>query len=132
MRYLLDTNTCIAFLKNNAQVVSHIQRVGVDSLCLCSVVKAELWFGACKSERVEHNQQKLRAFFEVFDSLPFDDLAVENYGDIRAKLSKVGTPIGANDLLIAAIAKAHQVTLVTHNTREFERVGDLLLADWLK
>lgn len=132
MRYLLDTNTCIAFLKNNAQVVSHIQCVGIDHLCLCSVVKAELWFGACKSERVQDNQQKLRAFFEVFDSLPFDDLAVEYYGDIRAKLSKIGTPIGANDLLIAAIAKAHQVTLVTHNTREFERVGDLFLADWLK
>lgn len=130
MRYLLDTNTCIAFLKNNAQVVSHIERVGIDALCLCSVVKAELWFGACKSERVQDNQQKLRAFFEVFDSLPFDDLAVEHYGDIRAKLSKMGTPIGANDLLIAAIAKSHQTTLVTHNTREFERVTGLILTDW--
>lgn len=130
MRYLLDTNTCIAFLKNNEQVVSHIRRVGVDNLCLCSVVKAELWFGACKSERMLDNQQKLRAFFDVFDSLPFDDMAVEHYGEIRARLSKQGTPIGANDLLIAAIAKSHQTTLVTHNTREFERVTGISLVDW--
>ncbi len=86
MRYLLDTNTCIAFLKNNAQVVSHIERVGIDALCLCSVVKAELWFGACKSERVQDNQQKLRAFFEVFDSLPFDDLAVEQFSSLATSV----------------------------------------------
>ncbi len=65
------------------------------------------------------------------DSLPFDDNAVEHYGEIRAILAKAGTPIGANDLLMAAIARAHQVTVVTHNLREFMRVPALQIETWL-
>ena len=63
-------------------------------------------------------------------SLPFDDLAAEAYGRIRARLEQAGQLIGPNDLLIAAIAVAHQVTLVTHNTREFQRVEGLQIDDW--
>jgi tRNA(fMet)-specific endonuclease VapC len=132
MMYLLDTNTCIAFLKGNQAVVEKIRTVGIENLMLCSVVKAELWFGACKSERVTANQAVLREFFMQFSSVPFDDKPIEHYGDIRTLLSKAGKPIGANDFLIAAIAKANQLTLVTNNTKEFIRVPDLLLADWLK
>jgi tRNA(fMet)-specific endonuclease VapC len=131
MRYLLDTNTCIAFLKNNQFVVEKVRQIGIRQLCLCAIVKAELWFGACNSEKIIENQQKIKEFFEYFDSLDFDDRAIEHYGEIRAKLSKSGTPIGANDLLISAIAKAHNVTLVTHNTREFKRVDGLLIDDWI-
>ncbi|MCI5148903.1 MAG: type II toxin-antitoxin system VapC family toxin, partial [Candidatus Electrothrix sp. MAN1_4] len=65
-------------------------------------------------------------------SLPFGDEAVADYGEIRAALAKAGTPIGPNDLLIAAVAKAHDVTLVTHNVGEFSRVHGLLLEDWHK
>ncbi|MDO9214979.1 MAG: type II toxin-antitoxin system VapC family toxin [Methylococcales bacterium] len=131
MKYLLDTNTCIAFLKGNQTVVEKIRLVGIENLLLCSVVKAELWFGACKSERVTANQAVLKEFFMQFSSISFDDNAIEHYGDIRALLSKVGKPIGANDFLIAAIARANQLTLITNNTREFVRVPDLLLEDWL-
>lgn len=131
MKYLLDTNTCIAFLKGNQTVVEKIRLIGIENLCLCSIVKAELWFGACKSERVTANQAVLKEFFAQFSSVPFDDNPIEYYGEIRALLSKAGKPIGANDFLIAAIAKANQLTLVTNNTREFIRVPDLLLEDWL-
>jgi tRNA(fMet)-specific endonuclease VapC len=131
MKYLLDTNTCIAFLKGNQIVVEKIRLVGIENLLLCSVVKAELWFGACKSERVTANQAVLKEFFMQFSSISFDDNAIEHYGDIRALLSKAGKPIGANDFLIAAIARANQLTLITNNTREFVRVPDLLLEDWL-
>lgn len=132
MRYLLDTNTCIAFLKGNQAVVEKIRTVSIENLLLCSIVKAELWFGACKSDRVTANQAVLREFFTQFSSVPFDDNPIEHYGDIRALLSKAGKPIGANDFLIAAIARANQLTLVTNNTREFIRVPNLLLDDWLK
>lgn len=131
MKYLLDTNTCIAFLKGNQTVVEKIRTIGIENLCLCSIVKAELWFGACKSERVTANQAVLKEFFAQFSSLAFDDNSIEHYGEIRALLSKAGKPIGANDFLIAAIAKANQLTLITNNTREFIRVPDLLLEDWL-
>lgn len=131
MKYLLDTNTCIAFLKGNQTVVEKIRTIGIENLCLCSIVKAELWFSACKSQRVTANQAVLKEFFAQFSSLAFDDNSIEHYGEIRALLSKAGKPIGANDFLIAAIAKANQLTLITNNTREFIRVPDLLLEDWL-
>lgn len=130
MNYLLDTNTCIAFFKNHPKVVATIQDKGINKLLLCAPVKAELWYGACKSTRMLANQVVLRDFFSQLNSLPFDDEAVEYYGEIRALLAKAGTPIGPNDLLIAAIAKAHGATLVTHNLKEFSRVPELLLEDW--
>jgi len=131
MKYLIDTNTCIAFLKNNHAVVEKIRVIGIENLWLCSIVKAELWFGACKSERVTANQAVLKEFFTQFSSIPFDDNAIWHYGEIRAYLAKTGKPIGANDLLIAAITRANQFILVTHNTKEFARVPDLSIEDWL-
>ena len=130
MNYLLDTNTGIAFFKNHPKVVAMIQDKGINKLLLCAPVKAELWYGACKSTRMLANQAVLRDFFSQLNSLPFDDEAVEYYGEIRALLARAGTPIGPNDLLIAAIAKAHGVTLVTPNLKEFSRVPELLLEDW--
>ncbi|MEQ1528493.1 MAG: type II toxin-antitoxin system VapC family toxin [Methylococcales bacterium] len=131
MKYLLDSNICIAFFKNHLAVVEKIRIVGLENLLLCSPVKAELWYGACKSGRVMANQLVLKAFFAQFSSLAFDDAVIEKYGEIRAVLAKSGQLIGANDLLIAAIAATYQVTLVSHNVKEFERVPDLSLEDWL-
>ncbi len=132
MNYLLDTNICIAFFKNQRDVVRKIAEKGLENLCLCTPVKAELWYGACKSERVAENQAVLREFFAQLPSLPFDDPTIEQYGEIRACLTKAGTPIGANDLLIAAIAKTHRITLATHNIKEFSRVTGLQFEDWLE
>jgi predicted nucleic acid-binding protein len=82
---------------------------------LCSVVKAELLFGARKSQRVDANLTKLGEFFAAMESAAFDDVAAEHYGRLRAQLEAAGTPIGANDMMIAAIALAVGATLVTRN-----------------
>lgn len=99
-------------------------------MLLCSVVKAELYHGARRSSRVGENLALLRRFFQPFISLPFDDRCAEHYGQVRSELEREGRLIGPNDLLIAATARAHELTLVTHNTDEFARVSGLLLEDW--
>jgi len=129
--YLLDTNTCIKYLGNsNVKIVAKLSALHPDDVGLCSVVKSELYFGAYKSSKQSENLAVLHQFFQQFVSLPFDDNAAVIGGQIRADLATKGTPIGPNDLLIAAIALANDVTLVTHNTREFGRVSGLRLEDW--
>jgi len=133
MKYLLDTNVCIAYLNNrNANVVQEIKASKPEDLFLCQIVKAELIYGAYKSARQVENLALLGKFLHQFGSLPFNDESVEAYGQIRAKLDKIGKPIGFNDLIIASIALAHDITLVTHNVREFSRVSHLEIVDWIQ
>lgn len=94
------------------------------------MVKAELLFGARKSERVADNLRLLEAFFARFVSHPFDDASAVEYARLRQDLRASGTPVGPNDLMIAAIAVAQDLTLVTHNVREFSRVAELKVEDW--
>ena len=128
--FLLDTNTCIALLKRNPVVMGHLVQHQPSDIAMCSVVKAELYFSARKSQLVASNLARLEKFFRPYKSYSFDDPASETYGMIRADLERSGTPIGANDLLIASIAKSFDLTLVTHNTGEFSRVVGLKLEDW--
>jgi tRNA(fMet)-specific endonuclease VapC len=131
MTYLLDTNTCIQFLNSRRASVQHrMAAVGREEVTICQIVKAELYFGAYKSTRREANLELLAKFFSQFVSFPFDDASTEAYGRLRADLARQGTPIGPNDLMIAAIALAHDLTLVTHNTKEFKRVSGLRFEDW--
>ena len=104
--------------------------VSPHNLTLCSVVKAELLYGAANSNIAERTLLRLDTFFQAFTSLSFNDGAAAACGNIRAELEERGTPIGPNDLMIAAIALANGLTLVTHNRREFERVATLKLEDW--
>ena len=131
MIYLLDTNVCIHLLnEKHPAILQHFcQHIPAD-IALCSVVKAELLYGAWRSQRVEANLQLLKAFFAPLQSLPFDDECAEHYGQIHAELLTQGKPIGPNDTLIAAIARAHDATLITHNTVEFSRVPGLRMQDW--
>lgn len=131
MIYLLDANSCIKFLNGRSENVrSRLESKRPEQIVLCSVVKAELLYGALKSARPAENLDRLGSFFKGFNSLPFDDASAETYGDIRARLERAGTPIGPNDLFIAAIALSQGATLVTNNTREFRRVEGLALEDW--
>ncbi len=131
MRYLLDTNTCIRYLNGrSASIRKQVESKDPQEIVVCAVVKAELFYGSQKSQHPEKNLAKQRKFLDKFVSLPFDEQPAEVYGQIRAKLEKAGTPIGPNDLLIAAIAVAHNAILVSHNTDEFERVEGLNLEDW--
>ena len=129
--FLLDTNVCIHLLNGrHTQIEDHFRNSSPSEITLCSLVKAELLFGARRSKKVEANLQLLNRFFAPLNSLSFDDRAAEEYGVIRADLSAQGKIIGPNDLLIASIAKVHDVVLVTHNTQEFSRITGLRLVDW--
>lgn len=131
MAFLLDTNACIQFLRHRDSAVGRkLAAVNRSDVVLCSVVKAELYYGIQRSSRPDHDGVTLRQFLANFVSLPFDDRAAEEYGRIRARLASQGVLIGPNDLMIAAIALANDASLVTHNTREFQRVPDLQVVDW--
>lgn len=130
--WLLDTNVWIRFLKpdDTTAVKATIRQYSPKSIWVCDVVKAELYFGAYKSTRQEQNLALLKNVFGQFESLAFDSHAAQVFGKIRADLQRQGKPIGPYDLQIAAIALANDLTLVTHNTREFSRINDLRLVDW--
>ena len=128
---LLDTNACIQlWQRKNLNLRRHFEQYRPAEIALCSVVKAELLFGALRSEQKENNLQLLQSLFAPLQSFDFDDIAAEHYAQIRADLTAQGNLIGANDLMIAAIARANQVTLITHNTGEFSRVQGLAIEDW--
>lgn len=129
--YLLDTNVCIRLLNRSSKKLAlRIRQEDPASVCLCSITKAELHFGARHSAKVSENLALLERFFAPLVSVPFDDLCAEHYGAIRAELAGRGKPIGPYDLQIAATARAHDLTLITHNTREFSRVIGLSVEDW--
>ena len=131
MTYLLDTNTCIRYLNGRApNVLPRLQALPPAEIRVCAIVKAEMYYGAMKSIDPADTLARQRMFLDAFESLPFDDQSAEAYGRLRAELARRGTPIGPNDLMIAAIALAYDLTLVTHNTAEFARVPGLRLEDW--
>lgn len=131
MSYLLDTNIAIALLKGqDGGLIKKIHSYKPQDFYLCSVVKAELFFGARNSQKINHNLTLLDQFFAQFESLPFDDSAAEHYGTLRALLSRLGTPIGAHDLEIASIAQSHDLTVLTRNRKEFIRVPNLRVETW--
>lgn len=129
--FLLDTNICIRLLNQaDPGIRRQFEKHSPSDIALCSIVKAELMYGAQHSTRVDANMQRLKFFFSPLQSLAFDDECAEHYAMIRADLAVQGRLIGPNDLLIAAIARAHGATLVTHNVSEFGRVAGLLIDDW--
>ena len=132
MKYLLYTNTCVHFLRqgSNSPVAAHLAAANPGDVALCSVVVGELLFGALRSKDPAKSTLQVQTFAGGFPSLPFDDGAATEYARIRADLAAKGTPIGPNDLLIAAIALSQGLTLVTHNSAEFRRVVGLSLDDW--
>lgn len=130
MRFLLDTNSCIIYLRGKNLTLKKRLEFYREEVAVCSVVKAELFYGSMKSAYPEKNLRLQAAFLAQFISLPFDDVAANLFGTIRSQLESKGTPIGSYDLQIAAIALAHHLTLVTHNSREFSRVEGLRWEDW--
>lgn len=131
MIYLLDTNACVVYMNGRAPRLQHrLNQLHPGDVAVCSVVKAELFYGAMKSRDPAATLAKQQQFLTPYASLPFDDSASLAYGRIRADLERAGTPIGGNDMLIAAIALAAGLILVTHNSSEFQRVSGLKVEDW--
>lgn len=129
--WMLDTNTLSDLIRNPTGAM--LQRLsGIESGAVCTsiVVACELRFGAKRkgSETLSERVEQLLASLTV---LPLDEPADQHYADLRLTLERAGTPIGNNDLFIAAHARSRDMTLVTHNTREFARVPGLRVEDWL-
>lgn len=131
MTYLLDTNVCIRLLNNSSPTVTRrLAAQQPENIFLCTIVQLELYYGAYHSAQPEQNLAVLERFFSQFYILALDCQSAKIAGQIRAQLAVRGTPIGPNDLQIAAIALANNLTLVTHNSNEFGRVDGLQMEDW--
>ena len=131
MKYLLDTNICIKYLNNRSEkIIDRLLQVRKDDISICSVVKAELYFGAQKSNNSIKTLKKVESFVSFLFSYSFDDIAAKEYSVIRYNLESSGSIIGPNDLMIASIAKANSLILITNNTKEFNRVPGLAVEDW--
>lgn len=130
MKYLLDTNTCIAAIRSSQPVLVRVLRADPAELAVAVMTVAELWFGALKSSDPARGRAVADAFLAPFAWLPFDDVGAERYANARYDLEARGTPIGERDLVIAATALAQGLTVVTNNTREFARVPGLIVEDW--
>ncbi|HBN10977.1 MAG TPA: VapC toxin family PIN domain ribonuclease [Ruminococcus sp.] len=132
MKYMLDTNMCIYAQKNNPHVIAKIKENFSHGLAISSITLAELEHGVQASANVEKNTIALLKFLSIVEVLSFDTGAAVEYGKICADLRKKGTPIGTMDMLISAHARSENLIVVTHNTREFQRVETLQLEDWFK
>ena len=129
--FILDTSPCIDILRNRESAVKdRLARHDPSDIYLCSIVVAELLYGARKSASTAKNLALVLEFCEPFVSMPFDDRCAHQYALIRLDLERAGARIGANDLFIAAVAKTHDLILVTHNTNEFRRIPGLQVEDW--
>lgn len=131
MRYLLDTNIVSDLVRNpQGKIAEQIFTVGESKVCTSIIVAAELRYGAEKKQSPRLSAQ-LEAVLGALEILPFEKPADASYGSIRGQLERTGKPIGANDLLIAAHALTLGYTVVTDNEKEFSRVKQLSVANWL-
>lgn len=128
---MLDTNICIYIIKQRPpEVLKRFLEYQVGDIAISAITLAELRYGVAKSHYREKNAKALDELIIPLEILPFDEEASRSYGEIRAALEKAGTPIGSMDLLIAAHAVSLGVTLVTNNTKGFNRVSGLTVVDW--
>ena len=131
MKYLLDTNMCIFIIrKKPAMVLQRLSAEPLGAVGVSTITVAELSYGVQKSQAILPNQQELEHFLLPLVLVDFDLHAAATYGVVRADLERKGTPIGAMDMLIGAHALTMDVTLVTNNTKELQRIPQLRLEDW--
>lgn len=130
-RYLLDTNICIYIAKRRPpEVLRHFEQLEAGAVVMSIITYGELQFGAEKSQQAKAAHAKLAGLAEIIPVLDLPGKAAGHYGRIRARLEQAGTPIGANDLWIAAHALAEDLTVVTNDTGEFSRIPGLRLENW--
>jgi tRNA(fMet)-specific endonuclease VapC len=131
--YLLDTNICIYIIKKRPeQVIERLRHTRISEVGVSSITLSELEYGAAKSSRPAQNKLAIIEFLAPFEILPYDDMAAQEYGKVRAYLEKQGTPIGSMDMLIAAHALSLNCILVTNNEREFRQIPTLKIENWAK
>ncbi len=132
IRFMLDTNTCIYIIKQKpAKVIERFRQTEVSQIGISSITLSELQFGVAKSSRPEQNQIALTQFVAPLEIMAYDDGAAQYYGDLRACLERAGAPIGAMDMLIAAHALSLDCILITNNQKEFARIPNLKIDNWI-
>ena len=130
-RFMLDTDMCSYVMKRSSDaLLKRLRKIPVSDVCMSVISKAELLYGVEISPRRQRDERALEAFLTYVEVLDFPDDAALHYAKIRAELKMSGNMIGANDLLIAAHARSLSLTLVTNNTREFQRVPRLKIENW--
>lgn len=132
MRWMLDTDTCIALIKSHPSAIRKLRGKTIGQIGISSITLGELAFGVAKSSRPLEARAALGEFLLSLEVAPFDERASLHYGGVRASLERRGKPIGPLDTLIAAHALAEDVVLVTHNSAEFRRVEGLRTEDWVR
>ena len=131
LKYLLDTNIVIYVLKRRPIEVLKIFNTNASRMAVSSITLSELIYGAEKSSNVDRNLEAIEEFISHLEVLPYDAKASQHYGQIKASLEKRGEIIGENDIHIAAHAISQGLILVTNNLREFKRVANLALENWV-
>ena len=130
-KYLIDTNTCIFFIKGNYDLKKKFEKVNIDNCFISEITLAELKFGVENSERKEKNQIALDNFVSGIKVVPIFH-SLDLYAKEKARLRKAGTPIDDFDILIGVTSVTHNLIMVTNNTREFIRIKGINLEDWTK
>jgi len=131
MTYLLDTNVIVDLGNRRGTLLrSKLEAVGLATLAISAISLAELEYGEAKSDQPSRSLRTFRDFLRQITVVPFDEDATVAYGQIRSGLERKGQVIGANDMLIAATALAHNLILVTRDLDDFRRVDDLKVEDW--
>jgi tRNA(fMet)-specific endonuclease VapC len=129
--YLIETSTCVSFLRKRLpRAAQRLRELSADGIAVSSITAAELYHGAARSRDPEQEVRRIQSLLEVLPVLDFGSNAAISYGVVRGLLERRGQLIGQFDMLIAGHALSEGATLVTHNTREFQRVAGLLLEDW--
>jgi len=128
--YLFDTDTIIYWLNGNQEIEEKVEAVGLDRIAYSIISQAELYFGAYKSNYVEENIDNIEMLLEKLVMLLFEDKAANIFGHIKSDLKKQGLIILDADIMIASIALAYNLTLVTNNVKHFNRIPDLRLETW--
>lgn len=132
MKFMLDTNTCIALIKKKPlKILKWVQSRSIGDIGISTITLAELRYGVEKSQSVEKNRQALEKFLLPLEISGFDQSAASVYGAIRTVLERAGTPIGPLDTQIGAHALSLHTVLVTNNTKEFQRIQGLKVVNWL-
>ncbi len=131
MRFCLDTDTCITAMRGTCPgMAARFRQFNPEDFGVPAIVRAELLLGVLKSGNPERTGTIVEEFLSPYDLIPFERTAAQKYAVIRHDLESKGTPIGPNDLVIAATARARNLVLLTHNTGEFSRVTGLAVEDW--
>lgn len=133
MNFMLDTNTCIYIIKRKPpKVIKRFEQLQISQVSISSITLSELEYGVIKSSKPEQNHLALAQFLAPIEILPYDDTSARFYGELRFHLEKQGTPIGSLDMLIAAHALSKGYILVTNNVKEFGRVPNLEINNWVQ